>query len=133
MSWHVRRSIVNQLMNILVGHLDVTVTLKQLAILASAREADLARDSLNVSDTADLRNLPRSTVSSNVARLSNTTANGMGFSSRLNASRGTDAEGSSVNPGIQKIRLKALLENTGLTHSVRKSYEKIFQHLADCR
>jgi len=79
MSWHVRRSIVNQLMNILVGHLDVTVTLRQLAILASVREADLARDSLNVSDTADLRNLPRLTVSSIVARLSNTTANGMGF------------------------------------------------------
>ena len=44
---------MNQLMNILVGQLDGSVTLRQLAILVSVQEADLAGDSLNVSDMAN--------------------------------------------------------------------------------
>jgi DNA-binding MarR family transcriptional regulator len=65
-------------MNILVGHLDGSMTLRQLAILASVWEADLADDSFNIPDIADLCNLPRSTASSVVARLRDSTANGMG-------------------------------------------------------
>lgn len=119
-------------MNILVGHLDGSVTLRQLAILASVWKADLADDSFNIPDVAYLCNLPRSTASSVVARLRDGTANGMGFITLEMDS--SDRRRKFVRPSRHlKNWLKPLLENTALTYGVRNSYEEIFQHLADCR
>jgi len=66
-------------MKMLIKHLDGSITLHETLCVVSAWEADLAGESLYVSDIANLCNLPSSTTSSMVARLSDVTANGMGL------------------------------------------------------
>lgn len=70
---------VTTLIHIVVAHMGGNLTLNQLLILAAVWEADMDGESLAVSDIANLCDIPRSTASSIVARLSNITANGMGL------------------------------------------------------